>query len=177
MDYLLPLRSVVVNGQQLDSFKDIAGHEQELFNNTILNAGGFVTSVAWAPGYEGYEQYLAVGVLDDKHRDPMESEVNSLDTSLFSRKGFASSIYIYRVNLNPQSGDQSVCSLVSSFSHDFGSVVSLKWRPGGAKGESVVGLLAMINHDGFLRVLQVPRDLVLKRCEYCVFRISKPLTF
>lgn len=124
-----------------------------------------MTSISWAPGYHGYEQYLAVGVLDDDHRDPMNCQVNKLEISLFSRKGFPSSIYIYRVNLDPETADQSICELIMTISHDFGSAVNLKWRPGGTKLENIIGTLAMVNQDGLLRVLQIPRVSILTRCE------------
>lgn len=170
-DYLLPPRSVKVNETDLPSFTDMAGYENDIFNGTILNAGGFVTSVSWAPGFTGYDQYLAVGMHDDNHRDPMDCQVNSIETSLYSSKGFPSSVYIYHVNLDPEAaGAGSICTLVSSFSHDYGSVVELKWRPGGSVNENSIGLLAMITQDGYLRVLHVPQDTELTR-----YKIVTPL--
>lgn len=170
-EYLLPPRSVTINGAVLESFKDKVGHEKDLFNEVILNAGGFVTSLSWAPGFDGFEQYLAVGVLDDHHRDPMNCEVNTLETSLFSREGFPSSIYVYKVNLDPKiEGKEDLCTLISSFSHDFGSAPVLKWQPVRIKNKNSIGLLAMINQDGYLRVLHVPKDEVLTR-----YKVESPL--
>lgn len=172
-DYLLPPRSVVVNDTTVKSFEDVVGHEKDLVEGTILNAGGFVTSISWAPGFDGFEQYLAVGVLDDNHRDPMDCKVNTLETSLFSRKGYPSSIYIYKVNLDPSVAGTSICELVSSFSHDYGSAVDLRWRTQETKNDSDgahIGLLAMVNQDGFLRVLSIPKDDTLTR-----YKIESPL--
>lgn len=171
-DYLLPPRSVAINKQNLESFDYITGHEGDIYDGIILNAGGFVTSLSWAPGFEGYTQYLAVGVLDDNHRDPNNCAVNSLDTSLYSRKGFPSSIYIYRMNLDPEAAESgNVCTLLSSFSHDYGSAVDLRWRMGGPENvEKSIGLLGMVSQDGYLRVLNIPMDTTLTR-----YRIEIPL--
>jgi transcription factor C subunit 6 len=177
--YLLPAnRQVTLNESTLESYKDRVTFEDGLLTGAILNVGGMITSVAWAPGLAGYEQYIAVGVLDDNQRDPLKDPIHSPMTSLFSAEGYASSFYIYKVNLDPTlytEGDNnsSMCQLVASYSHDFGSVSLLKWRPQNEKNDAdTLGLLAFLCQDGKLRVLNVkkPQSDTVKR-----YKISQAL--
>lgn len=162
--YLLPAnREVILNGTPLVSYKDRVTFENGLLTGSILNAGGMVTSISWAPGFASYEQYIAVGVLDDNQRDPLKDSILKENISLFSAEGYASSFYIYRLNLDPTlyiDGDNnnSMCQLVASYSHDFGSVSGLKWRPQNEKnGADTLGLLAFLCQDGKLRVIDVKK--------------------
>lgn len=168
--YLIPKRKIILNGDEFDSFTDRIENQ-----GMVLNAGGCVSSISWAPGFDDdHIQYLAVTLLDDDMRDPLDSQVNSPKISLYSKDTFNSSVYLYKLNLESSSDEQEVlsrCELISTFSHSFGSALDIRWRPGGSASSDSLGLLAMLNQDGKLRVIDVPKP----RDHLTHYKITEPL--
>lgn len=157
---------VNINSQLLKPFEAINTLEEEFneFDGMILNAGGVITSLAWAKGQpDPQHQYLAVGVLDDNNRHPIDSPIVTQDISAFSTTGYPSSFYIYHVDLSvdPEKNDlgYSRVKLFYTVSSEFGSTIKLEWRPIVSDqdiGPNSLGYLAVLNQDGKLRVYDMP---------------------
>lgn len=151
---------IIINDQEVSAFNSILIHESGELSGSILNAGGVITSISWAQGMaDPHKQYIAVGLLDDNNRHPINSSVIEPEISIFSKIGYPSSFYIYQVDLSPTSDQKPIMKLVYTISSNFGSCIKLEWRPvnsGSDILEGTLGHLATITQDGKLRVYEIP---------------------
>lgn len=159
-EYLVKPASLKVNGEEVSSFDSLITEESGKRNGAILNAGGVVTSIAWAEGHaDPSVQYLAVGLLDGD-TDPVNSPIVTPETSIFSTAQRPASIYFYQTNLGSKETEGgSITKLVFTLSSEHGSPLEIAWRPVVSPRDlqpNSMGLLAVLSQDGVLRVYNIP---------------------
>lgn len=149
--------------------------EPHKLQGSLLNVGGLVSSLDWAPGMQNDIQYLAVGVLaDEEWTSAPEFTSVKKDYAVFSKTKTYSNIQIYRVNtqLDNLNSDQTPSvELAFTLSFYYGHVVQLAWMPNFVPGRSDIGILAACFTDGLARVFYIQTE-GNERVDYLV---QKPL--
>ncbi|KAF8468964.1 hypothetical protein BDZ91DRAFT_792740 [Kalaharituber pfeilii] len=141
----------------------------------MLNAGGHVVGMDWAPNRPNGFQYLAISIKSPHQTVPEKS----LDVPhAYARRPGPAHIQIWRVPADSARGTVAgKPSLALIICHEWGVVQSLKWCPIPKKIEdpTEIGHLAAVFGDGAVRVIQVcfQEEDVDKETSFA--RITKPL--
>lgn len=133
-------------------------HESHNLKGFIVNVGGLVSSLSWAPEQDDpTRQFLAVGVVVDHDWTPSSTSSVKQEYSVFARTANYSSIQIYQVNTAHDDGNS--VNLVATVCSNYGNVVQLAWKPGHApRQRGDVGILAACFLDGRVRLFHIFTD-------------------
>lgn len=120
----------------------------------MINAGGHVTGLDWAPNRPQGFQYLAISVKGPI--PPGEAERNSEFPPAYRRITGPGHIQIWRVPSSSKGTIAGKPSLAIILCHFWGNVRSLRWCPIPRKLEDIkeLGYLAMVCGDGVVRVIK-----------------------
>ena len=124
----------------------------------VLDAGGLVPSLAWAPQSDSGSQYLSLCVLP--HSDQAHPNTAERDAHLGSRR--QGTIQIWKFTGSKTEAGEMVPTteppvLVCTLCFDWGRARRVKWCPVPSADSSQLGLLATLTGDGLVRVLEIPR--------------------
>ena len=142
---------------ELGLFHSVRIHDQTPSEEPdyILNSGGLVTTVQWAPNQKE-DQYLAVGVwYGSQDEDHVVNDINDPEISAYAPMSYPSLVQIYRISKNPSSSTNGV-QLALTLCNYYGRVTSLQWRP--CLESSGNGIFAASFQDGKIRLFQVPLE-------------------
>ncbi|KAI1345274.1 WD40-repeat-containing domain protein [Xylariaceae sp. FL0016] len=136
---------------------DTSNNEDAESGGWVLDVGGIVGSMGWAPAKGEIDQLLALAVIPfadqafyrDMSKAPKESEKKEAAVQIWrfdSEKGRRGSIRPAR----------SPPKLVHTFCFSWGRIARMQWCPFSLRGVNRENLLAILCSDGRLRLLRLP---------------------
>ncbi len=125
-------------------------------NGWLLNVGGIVVSMGWAPSNSRTDQFLAMTVIpfadqafyQDVKKAPQESEKREGNVQIWRFEAGQDSRGLSRPAQRPP-------TLAHAFCFFWGRVSRLQWCPVPLTSNDQIGLLAILCGDGKLRVLEI----------------------
>ncbi|MCJ1402553.1 hypothetical protein MMC11_005773 [Xylographa trunciseda] len=131
-------------------------------NGWILNAGGKVTCLDWAPNHPGQIQYLAI--LTNQSPSPSTRQSSPFEPS----EPYSASLQLWALHATKMSGSEGMMDmtrapeLLQLLCTDWGALKQFRWCPvpretrdADEEGTTFVGLLAGVWTDGYVRVLDI----------------------
>ncbi|MCJ1384355.1 hypothetical protein MMC17_007471 [Xylographa soralifera] len=131
-------------------------------NGWMLNVGAKVTCLDWAPNHPSHIQYLAIAT--SQNRPPGTQQHSPFEPS----ESYSTSLQLWAVQATTTSGSDGLMNmtrapeLVQIICTDWGALKQFRWCPAPSEagnpdeqGKTLVGLLAGVCSDGYVRVLDI----------------------